>query len=370
MFTLHPLRTLRDRDEFLRVPRSIYRRDSPWIQPLDMVMKSFLDRRNPFFEDGIGQGFLLRRQGEPVGRIMAHVWRRHRRLHSERVGYFGFFECINDSRGAELLLETAADFARQHECDVLRGPFNMTGAQEAGIVVEGFENPPAIDMVYTADWYPSLLETNGFRRCLQMETRANGTIGSLDPDRIRSCPADSRITSGLRLSCLQPFARNNQMEAIREVVNASFLGNWGFVPITRKEWELQTGALLPLLDRSLVILATIQNVIVGVTLAVPDFNRVFVKTGGRLVHPASMALLRPSRLRSVVVILCAVRKQYQGLGIARLLNTELLRNMRRKGYQRLATTWIGGENTASLASTDAFGMHRMHTVAMYERTLA
>ena len=49
------------------------------------------------------------------------------------------------------------------------------------------------------------------------------------------------------------------MELVREVVNAAFLGNWGFVPITKEEWELQTGALLPILDPQLVILADNQG---------------------------------------------------------------------------------------------------------------
>jgi L-amino acid N-acyltransferase YncA len=74
-------------------------------------------------------------------------------------------------------------------------------------------------------------------------------------------------------------------------------------------------------------------------------------------------------LKEVVVILCAVRKQYQGLGVGRLLNTELLRSVCKNGYSSLSTTWIAGENAPSLASTDNFGMTRRHALAIYERAL-
>jgi GNAT superfamily N-acetyltransferase len=369
MVEIHPVENRRERDEFVKLPRSIYPQDSPWVRPPDMVVNGYLDRRNPFFQNGVGEAFIVRREGKAVGRIMAHVWRRHHRLHGERVGYFGFFECENDSEAATLLLETAAKFVRRNNCSVLRGPFNMTGAQEAGIVTDGFDKTPAVDMVYTALWYPALLEKTGFQKCLEMQTRSNDNITSLNPDAVAARYRNSPVADVVKLRCLSSLHRNAEMEMVRDVVNASFLGNWGFVPINRQEWELQTGALLPILDPALVILATVQDIAVGVTLAVPDFNRVFRKTGGRLFHPASLALFGKSKLKEVVVILCAVRKQYQGLGIGRLLNAELLRSMLKSGYESLSTTWIGGENTASLASTDAFGMTCRHSIALYERAV-
>jgi hypothetical protein len=369
MLEIHPVANRRQRREFVRLPRSIYPKGSPWVRPPDMVVKGYLDRKNPFFQDGVGQTFMVRREGKPVGRIMAHVWRRHQRLHRERVGYFGFFECENDPPAATLLLQAASQFVREHDCEFLRGPFNMTGMQEAGIVTDGFEKAPAVDMVYTAPWYPRLLEENGFHKCLEMETRSNEDITSLTLEGMAGGCRASRIMGGIRLRHLSSFRRNAEMEMVRDVVNASFVGNWGFVPISREEWDLQTAALLPILDPALVILATVQDVAVGVTLAVPDFNRVFRRANGWLLHPVSLALFGKSRLKEAVVILCAVRKQYQNLGIARLLNIELLRNMRKGGYRSISTTWIGGGNAPSLASTDAFGMTRRHQVAMYERAL-
>lgn len=369
MLEIHPVANRREREEFIRLPRSIYPKDSLWVRPPDMVVRGYLDKKNPFFQDGVGQTFMVRRESKPVGRIMAHVWRRHQRLHGERVGYFGFFECENDRSAAILLLEAAGKFVRQHGCEILRGPFNMTGMQEAGIVTDGFDKAPAVDMVYTAPWYQRFLEENGFRKCLEMETRSNEDVTSLALEAIAGGGRASGAVGEIQLRHLSSFRRKAEMEIVRDVVNASFLGNWGFVPINREEWELQSAALLPILDPPLVILATVQDVAVGVTLAVPDFNRVFRKANGWLLHPASLSLFGKSRLKEAVVILCAVRKQYQNLGIARLLNLELLRNLRKGGYRSISTTWIGGGNAPSLASTDAFGMTRRHQVAMYERAL-
>ena len=74
-----------EQDEFVELSRSIYAKDSPWVRPPDIVLRGYLNKNNPFFRDGVAQTFIVRREGTPVGRIMAHVSRRHHRLHGERV---------------------------------------------------------------------------------------------------------------------------------------------------------------------------------------------------------------------------------------------------------------------------------------------
>jgi GNAT superfamily N-acetyltransferase len=358
------------RGRFVRVARTIYPADSPWVRPLDDIVLDYLNpRRNPFFEQGTAAAYLCVRDGRDVGRILVHVWRRHRRLHGEAAGYFGFFECVDDAEAARTLLSAAARFARAQGCDRLRGPFNMTAAQEIGIVTEGFENPPAVDMVYTPAWYPRLIEGAGFRPCLHMTTWRNPDIAALDPDALVREPHRRLLAEGMRVRAIHSRRRDADMEQVRELINGAFLGNWGFVPITRAEWALQVGTLLPLLDPALVLLAEVQGVPIGVTFAVPDFNEVIRHLDGRLLHPAALRLLKRPPARAAVVILFAVRKPYQGLGVNRMLNAELVRALQRRGYRSLAITWIAGENAASRAQASALGMQPLHELAVYERAL-
>ena len=359
------MRSSGDRRSFIHLARDIHPADSAWVRPLDAVLGDYLDpHRNPFHADGEVEAFLVSRDGRDHGRVMAHVWRRHAALHGERVGYFGFFECADDADAAAALLAAAAAFARSRGCDRLRGPFNMTAAQEMGIVTAGFGRPPAVDMVYTPPWYPRLLESAGFHVCLRMSTWRNPDAASLDAgalERIENLP--------VRVRSIHRHHRDHDMELVRELINAAFLGNWCFVPITREEWCLQVGALIPLLDPSLVLLAEVEGVPVGVTLAVPDFNPVLRRLDGRLFHPAVLGLLRRPIGPDVAVILFAVRKQYQGLGVSRRLNAELVRALRRGGYRGLAITWIADGNAGSLAQATALRMQPLHELMMVEREL-
>lgn len=371
MLTIQPVRTRRDRRTFVDLARSINPSDSPWIRPLNATILDYLNlRRNPFYQDGRGQAFLVHRDGQPVGRILAHVWHRHHRLHNERVGYFGFFECRDDIEATTLLLNTAADFAREHDCTILRGPFNMTAAQEMGVVTSGFDRPPAVDMVYTPEWYPALLENAGLTQCLRMTTWLNNDIKSLDADSLlTSRHRELQRSIGLTVRPLHHRGRWADLENVRELTNAGFLGNWSFVPITPEEWALQAGPVAPILDPAILLLAEVQGVPVGVTFCVPDFNCVLRRMNGSLMHPAALRLLRRPPTDAALVILFAVRKQYQGLGVNRILNAELVRALQKRGYRSLAITWISESNAASRAQTTALKMKPLHELVMYERRL-
>ena len=68
-------------------------------------MAALLSRtKNPFFEHGEAEYFLAERNGEVVGRIAAISNRLHNETHGDRVGFFGFFECIRDQGVADALL--------------------------------------------------------------------------------------------------------------------------------------------------------------------------------------------------------------------------------------------------------------------------
>lgn len=370
MLTIHPVQSPRDKQEFVRLARTLYPPESPWVQPLDSVVLGYLDsQHNPFYRDGDGRAFIVKRGSQPVGRIMAHVWRRHLRLHAERVGYFGLFECADDHEAALRLFDAAMDFAHSHGSEVLRGPFNMTAAQEMGVVTTGFDERPALDMVYTPTWYHSLLEKAGLHACFRMQTWQNDDITALDPDTLPGAQGRRFLTLGGRIRRMRFWDRRTELEHVRQLINGAFLGNWNFVPITREEWEHQTGPLVPFLDPEVILFAELHGVPIGVTFAVPDFNHVLRRLQGKLLHPAAVSLLHGASMKAAVIILFAVLKQYQGLGICRLLNAELVRALGRRGYRRLATTWIGIHNLASRAQVHALNMHPLHDLTMYERRL-
>src|SRR5215218_7603224 len=78
--TVRPVKSKGDLRAFIKLPFRLHR-GSPWVPPLIMERREFLDRdKNPFFEHAEAEYFLAERDGEIVGRITAHVderWTQH-----------------------------------------------------------------------------------------------------------------------------------------------------------------------------------------------------------------------------------------------------------------------------------------------------
>ena len=101
-----------------------------------------LDRgKNPFFEHAEADYFLAERNGETVGRIAAIANRAHTDAHHDRVGFFGFFESIEDQQVADALLDAGATWLRARGFDTMRGPASFSTNDESGLLIDGFDTP-------------------------------------------------------------------------------------------------------------------------------------------------------------------------------------------------------------------------------------
>ena len=76
-----------------------------------------------------------------VGRIAAISNRLHNETHDDRVGFFGFFECIDDQAVADALFATAAEWCRRERGTTsCAGPASFSVNDECGLLVDGFEH--------------------------------------------------------------------------------------------------------------------------------------------------------------------------------------------------------------------------------------
>jgi hypothetical protein len=64
-----------------------------------------------------------------------------------------------------------------------------------------------------------------------------------------------------------------------------------------------------------------------------------------------------------------VQRQLQGKGLMRIMQTELIRALQRRGYNRLTVTWIADVNEKSLGTVRALGADPLHRLTLYEGAL-
>ena len=129
-------------------------RDDPqWVPPLKIDIEKRLNpKKNPFFERGEAMLFTAWRDGQLVGRVSASIDREHLKLWKDDRGFFGFFDTIDDDAVGAALLDRAAAWLKGKGVKTISGPFSIYANEEIGLLVEGFDSPPALSMAHSRPW--------------------------------------------------------------------------------------------------------------------------------------------------------------------------------------------------------------------------
>ncbi len=358
------------RREFVLLPYRFYRDDPCWVPPLIGEEKRFLlPASNPFLRNNPVELFLARRKGVTVGRVAAVLNNDHQRQHRDRCGFFGMFECADDPQAAEALIAAAGAWLRARGCDTLRGPASFSLNSVAGLLVDGFDRPPAVLMAYNPPYYRTLLEGLGFRQAMRFFAYevSRGTIrfpravGRLE-ERLR----DQGIT-------FRPFDLANakrDMGFIIDLFNRAWADNWGFVPSTLAEGLDDLKKMRPVIKPDLILLAEKDGRPVGFSLSLPDINQALRPLHGRLFPLGWLRLLRNLRkIDAIRVTLMGVLKEHRHLGIDLVFYRLTSENAGRYGIHKAEMSWILENNEAMNRVLRHINAQVTKTYVLYEKPL-
>jgi hypothetical protein len=265
-------------------------------------MAALLSRaKNPFFEHAEAQYFLAERGAALVGRIAAISNRLHNETHGDGVGFFGFFETIQDQAVADALLASATEWVRQRGHNVLRGPASFSTNDECGVLVDGFDTPPTLMMPHNPPYYPMLLERAGFTKAKDLLVYRGGyeSVYIPVPDRLAKGTELIRKRQGITIRPLDMKHFHEEVERIKVIYNQAWEKNWGFIPMTDHEIDHLAEQFKPVVIPDLVPFAEKDGKIIGFGIVLPDLNQVFKRHNGRLltVLPDLLWSLKFKRIR-------------------------------------------------------------------------
>lgn len=307
---------------FVRFPYTLYAIEHNWIAPLMGVHEQDFDRRlNPALEDVDFELYLAYGEGTVLGRVAAIVNRRYNAYQNEKMAFFGFFECINDPAVAAELLAAVHEFATARGMKRLVGPVDFSTNYPCGAVVNGFNLPPAMGTPYTKQYYPTLLEANGCQKVMDYFAYTYHREQGIPERLARLRPLIKKRYPGLTVRPLLQSHIRRDMAALRKVFDAAFADNWGFVPMTNREFAAMQHGFISLRCLDSVFLAAVDGSPAGILIATPDFNQ----------------KKHINRLRLSVL---GVKPEFRGRGIETLLILKLLDFLFRQGYREMDCSLI------------------------------
>lgn len=308
--------------------------------------------------------------GKIVGRIAAIINRSHNIYNKDTVGFFGFFDCINDPHIAKALVEEASRIVKEKGMTLLRGPYNPSINDDCGLLTEGFHEPSFVSMPWNPPYYIDLYAAAGLKPVRTLYTWMI-PFQKESPERVNKIVSRLRKRAKVTMRTLDMKNLKSELAIIHRLYNRTLDRNWGFYPISLDDLLHAADDLKAIADPGLILFACADGREVAFSLSLPNVNEVFHAARGRkgLFRFLEMALrLQFQKINAARLCVLGVDPDYQNTGLSALLFYEAYVRTKAK-YQRCEVSWVEANNTEILEGAELMNGHHDRTYQIFEKNL-
>ncbi|OGV52695.1 MAG: hypothetical protein A2X49_16640 [Lentisphaerae bacterium GWF2_52_8] len=260
-------------DSFLNLPFDLYKGVGNWTpRPADDTVRLLDPARNPYWRQAERELFVAFKDGKPVGRIVAVDDREFNTTHNTNLGFFGFFECVEDLAVARTLFSSATNWLSQKGRTQMRGPFNPIPDVNIGLMVEGFEIPQSFCEPFNPPFYVELFEACSFRKLSDFYSYHNSFSNNPVWEKMMARLRRHFRKSTMRIRHFELEHFDRDVEIIRSIINDtyshdSFFAAWSF--------EMQHFVIETYLrpgNEQLFLFVEVEGAPAGFCLLTPDYD--------------------------------------------------------------------------------------------------
>jgi len=372
---MEEVRTAAQWKAFFYLPWDIYRSDSSWVPPLVTEQRKLLDRsKNPFFKHAEYNAWLVKSNGKYAGRILAYVDHRCNEFYQDRIGFFGFFETVDDFNIGSRLFHYAASWLKGKGMRIIRGPVNLDISNECGILLNGFEYPPYLQMGHNPPYYHELFEAAGFGKGHDLLSyRLNRDMILSDNSLLERLARISRKVmdrKGIRIRSLDMSRYKTELASINDLYNAFMNQNWGYVPTTIEDMLFTGSSLRQIVNPDMVLFVELDGEVVGCSVSIPDINQVFARLNGRLLPFGIFKFMYYQRkINRMRLMLLGVQQNFRLKGMDVLLYYYTIAKAFEHGIEEAELSWISEDNHVLVSIVEQLGAELYKRYRVYETIL-
>jgi len=361
--------------EFIKVPHVVYQGDPHWIAPISMLFEEQLDpKKNPFFEHAEAVYFVAKKDGKLVGRCTAQIDHEHQKRYSDAVGFFGFFDTIEDSEVAKALLDAATAWLKERGMKTVRGPVSLSINEELGCLVNGFDSPPYMMMPHHRPYQGGLIEAHGFKKAKDVFAW-HYSVGEV-PARAQRAYDQMMAEPSLKLREVDLKHAERDMRIVMDIFNDTWSNNWGFVPMTESELRKTVQDFKLILEPKIALIAEIDGEPAAIAIGLPNLNEAARDLGGSL-FPFGWAKflwrLKVAHPKTGRLILLGVRKKFREqkkwMPLSVALYVAMNNRSRDLGMTHGELGWTLEDNAPVNVAIKAMGAKPYKTYRVYEKPI-
>ncbi len=330
MITIHKVNTKSEYRQFIDVPFSLYPKDSNWVPPLKAdEMANFHPSKNPSYKTSDATFWLARDGKRNVGRICVIINHTAQEKWKNKLGRFSFVNFIDDPEVSKALFATAENWLKENGCDGVIGPMGFSDIDEEGLLVEGFDEPGTLPMIYTHSWYKTHIEALGYTKEIDwLEHRVE--VPEKMPKKIVTAAEwahellpEVRILNAKKRSEFKPY-----IKSVFELLNDSYKDLFGTVEFTPEQEAFYAKQYFSFLHPAFTKLAlSPENKVIGLMIGMPTLTRAFQKARGHLFPFGFIHILKAmKKAEGVDIYLAASHPDYDNSGLIAMIAEALIQS--------------------------------------------
>ncbi|MEN6409161.1 MAG: hypothetical protein ABFD44_05540 [Anaerolineaceae bacterium] len=329
---------------FIQIPFRLYANCPQWVPPFLVDAKTMLNReKHPFYEHSDADFFIAVKDGKDVGRIAALENRPFNQYHKTQDAEFYLFDCENDQETANALFQTVFDWAKARGLNRVVGPKGFSAFDGYGIQIEGNDLRQMMTMMnYNYPYYRDLVETVGFTKEVDFVSCYLPHSAFNLPEKVKLVAERVQERGTFKV---QRFKNKKELmqwaPKVGEAYNNTFVNNWEYYPLTKREVDFMLDNLLTVADPKLIKIILHNEDVVGFLFAFPDITPAMQRSKGHLA-PWSIVdmLLELKRTEWVSLNGAGILPEYHGRGGNALLYTEMQKTMDEFHFEHAELTQV------------------------------
>ena len=323
--------TKKTMDDFVALPRYIYKDCAQYVPDLDMDVRATFDpKKNAGLEFSDIQPFVAYDDdGKCVGRIAAIINRRANERWDVKTVRFGMIEFIDDINVSQALLNAVEEWGRTHGMNSVQGPMGISDFDKEGMLVNDFNLMGSMISIYNPPYYPRHMEQLGFVKEVDWVS-FHIDVPKVVPEKFARVTSLVQRRFGLTFKKMtkDDLLAGGYGRKIFELLNIAYAPLFGFSELSDRQIEDFLKQYIPIVDTRLFTgVEDCDGRLVGIAITTHSLSQAMHKSRGKLLPLGWFHLLRSLKWKHegvVDLMLIAVHPDYQGMGVNALFFADLI----------------------------------------------
>ncbi|MBO1263963.1 hypothetical protein J3A84_02760 [Proteiniclasticum sp. SCR006] len=373
MLIVKPALTRKEIRDFIMLPFTLYEGDDAWVPPLISDFRKYImGKNNALQQAGANERVIAYLDGKPCGRLLVGINEELNAYKGLHDGYIALYECIEEEEVSEKLLSYAEDFLRKRGVKKIKGPLSLPGGDDyRGFIIDNFEDPTLIMNTYNKKYYNKQFLDYGFRKYYDCYAY-KAYFSRENMERLDKIIPYAKKRYRFTVEPLDLKNMDREIRDVKEIILKAMPEEWeDFMPPTDEEIEIIKDQLIPFADPDFVYIARDEHRNpIGFDIALPDYNQVLKKLGGRLFPFGLLKFLYYKRkIDRLRIFTLFVVPEYRKKGVTAAIYYEGLKRGVERGYQFAEGSTIWEYNKAMMNDALGFSDEPYKTYRIYYKDL-